>query len=916
VRAPRGRCAAGLVLAVLAPAAALAQTTEGLGGPRPGEQPAQIDASKLSKAPKQTKFVEADYPPEATAKGIEADVVLLLDINAQGKVDSASIAEPATPAGMGFDEAALVAAQQFEFEPAEVQGKPIAVQLSYRYKFRLKAKPAEPPAGAPGAAPGAPAAPARAPVANFTGFLRERGTRLPMPGVLVTVFREQPTEPGKQAEPSEQSKPGEQGKQEGYEATSDASGHFKFFDLGPGEWKVLVEAPGYYPFRTSETIAANEALDVSYFVERGSYNPFDVTVTATRPRKEVSRTVIGAKEIDKVPGTFGDPLAVVQNFAGVARLPFNGQIIVRGSAPEDTQVFVDGAGVPLIYHFGGLKSVIPVGMLEAIEFYPGNFSTTYGRATGGIIDVQIKKLKPPKIGGYADVSILDTSLYLEAPLGDKAAIAIAGRRSYIDFILDVAVPDDAPVNLVTAPRYYDYQVLANYRPTPANDLRAFFFGSNDLLRLLFENPADFDTTLMGSSASNSTNFYRGILTHRFVPSERFENTVRLSAGKDSFDIKFFQFIIDVDLTLVQLRDNMRVKIADWMTLVAGFDGGWSTSDFLVQLPLPPKEGQPMGNENFSQVRRSQGTEDFFYPAGYVELELRPLPGLLLIPGLRVDYLANVAQTIAQPRVTGRWELVPGFTAKGGAGLYTQEPDPFQGEMDDVFGNPWLSMEKAQHYSVGVEWKPREHLTFDVTGFYKRLHQLISSTDDVVTIDGQTRPLVYDNKGRGRVYGMEVVARHEFANNFTGWVAYTLSRALRTDSGKTEERLFDYDQTHILTLVGSYRLPRNWMVGSRFRLVSGNPYTPVVNAVNNLDTDRYDPVFGKVNSRRNGAFHQLDLRVDKMWVYKDWMLSAYVDIQNVYNRANPEGRQYNFNFRQSKAQQGLPLLIIPGIRGEF
>ena len=32
--------------------------------------------------------------------------------------------------------------------------------------------------------------------------------------------------------------------------------------------------------------------------------------------------------------------------------------------------------------------------------------------------------------------------------------------------------------------------------------------------------------------------------------------------------------------------------------------------------------------------------------------------------------------------------------------------------------------------------------------------------------------------------MELVARHEFANNFTGWVAYTLSRALRTDSGET------------------------------------------------------------------------------------------------------------------------------------
>ena len=333
--------------------------TRGWASPSANEQ--QIEAQKLSKVPKQTKFVEAEYPKEAAEKGIEAETVLLLDINAQGKVDSVGVAEPATPPGMGFDEAAMVAAQEFEFEPAELDGKPIAVQLSYRYKFKLKPKAAGGARGARTArpAPGAtaPAAPAREPVVNFTGLLRERGTRLPMPGVLVTVFRE------------------EEGEPKGFEATTDAEGRFQFFDLAPGEWKVLVEAPGYYPFRTTETIAQQRSGWTSPTTSSAAtYNPFDVTVTATRPRKEVSRTVLSAKEIDKVPGAAGDPLAVIQNFAGVARAPFAGQIIVRGSAPEDTQVFVDGATVPLIYHFGGLRSVIPVGMLDSIEFYPGNFS--------------------------------------------------------------------------------------------------------------------------------------------------------------------------------------------------------------------------------------------------------------------------------------------------------------------------------------------------------------------------------------------------------------------------------------------------------------------------------------------------------------------------------------------------------------
>ena len=173
-----------------------------------------------------------------------------------------------------------------------------------------------------------------------------------------------------------------------------------------------------------------------------------------------------------MPGTFGDPLAVIQNFAGVARPPpLSGLIIIRGSSPQDSQIFADGAEIPLIYHFGGLRTVLPVGVIDALDFYPGNFSSMYGRATGGVIDVRIKKLQPKKVGGYVDVNLFDAGGYLEVPLGDKGGVAIAARRSYIDALLKATVPSDAPVNLITAPRYYDYQLLGNYRPTPAHDFR-------------------------------------------------------------------------------------------------------------------------------------------------------------------------------------------------------------------------------------------------------------------------------------------------------------------------------------------------------------------------------------------------------------------------------------------------------------
>jgi len=298
--------------------------------------------------------------------------------------------------------------------------------------------------------------------------------------------------------------------------------------------------------------------------------------------------------------------------------------------------------------------------------------------------------------------------------------------------------------------------------------------------------------------------------------------------------------------------------------------------------------------------------NYISPAGFVEAELKPNPSLLLLGGLRVDYFQRVQQTIPQPRLTARWQFAPRFTAKGGVGLFVEEPT-FD-ETDVGFGTPSLKSERAWHYSAGVEWKPRDFLTLDVTGFYKSLSNLVSASP----IQG----VRYDNNGSGNVRGAEVVIRHEFNRNFAGWLAYTLSRSVRTDSGQTEERLFDFDQTHILTVIGTYLLPRNWQIGGRFRLVSGNPITPIIGGVFNASADRYDPIYGAVNSGRNPMFNQLDVRVDKKWIYKVWTLGLYLDIQNIYNEANAEGLTYNYNFRKSARQTGLPIFTILGIRAEF
>src|SRR6185295_18623854 len=97
------------------------------------------------------------------------------------------------------------------------------------------------------------------------------------------------------------------------------------------------------------------------------------------------------EEITKIPGTNGDALRSVHDLPGVARPPgLDGALIVRGSSPRDSDVFIDGTEVPLVYHFGGLSSVVPSETLDRIDFYPGNFGPEFGRISGGVVDVGMK----------------------------------------------------------------------------------------------------------------------------------------------------------------------------------------------------------------------------------------------------------------------------------------------------------------------------------------------------------------------------------------------------------------------------------------------------------------------------------------------------------------------------------------------
>lgn len=84
--------------------------------------------------PRRLRRVEPTYPDELRALGVEADVMVQVELTDRGEVKAARILRPAAQGA--FNQAALAAAWQERFAPAARDGVPIEYTLSFTYRFR------------------------------------------------------------------------------------------------------------------------------------------------------------------------------------------------------------------------------------------------------------------------------------------------------------------------------------------------------------------------------------------------------------------------------------------------------------------------------------------------------------------------------------------------------------------------------------------------------------------------------------------------------------------------------------------------------------------------------------------------------------------------------------------------------------
>lgn len=693
---------------------------------------------------------------------------------------------------------------------------------------------------------------------------------------------------------------------------SDADGNFRFTEVKPGYIELRASSVGYKTYISDPILVTNaKKIYLDIVIEETQVKLEEVTIQASPFRKKdespLSLRRITIDEIERNPGSNRDISRVIQSFPGVAPTPASrNDVIVRGGGSSENRFYLDGVEIPNLNHFatqgasGGSVSIVNIDFIREVNFYSGAFPANRGNALSSVIEFNQVDGNKEKLKFRGSIGASDLALTFDGPLGKKTSFMVSARHSYLQFLF-------AALGLPFLPTYDDFQFKIRSRLDKHNEITWIGLGAIDHSRLNLEaNKTEEQRYILGylpdyeqwnytvgmvykhfrDNGYDTWVLSRNHLTNR---SNKFRNNVAADSMKildyNSYEIenKFryeynlrtpggFKFNAGLSFEYAQYYNSTQRK------LLGGAMLNYKTSIDLIKYGF------------FGQI-----TRDFMNERLTISLGVRA-DGNDFSPAMR-----NPFEQFS-PRLSVSYAMFPKWSLVSNIGRYYQLP-PYTllGFKDNsgllVNRQHKVTYISSDHLVAGVEFYPDANSKLSVEGFYKFYRDYPVSVNDSVSISSKGADFgsfgdeeVLSN-GKGRAYGMEVLYQTKNFNGFNFIVSYTLFRSEALNTAGTYIPTA-WDNRHILNITGLRSFKRNWDIGFKWRWVGGTPYTPwdleKSSLVSSWDAQsRAYPDYSRYNELRLRPFHQLDVRIDKSYYYKNWTLRFYIDIQNLYNFKSEE-----------------------------
>ncbi|HEY0742774.1 MAG TPA: TonB-dependent receptor [Chryseosolibacter sp.] len=597
------------------------------------------------------------------------------------------------------------------------------------------------------------------------------------------------------------------------------------------------------------------------------------------------------KDLNAIPALMGeaDLIKTLQLLPGTLRgVEGSSDLFVRGGAADQNLVLLDGAPIYNTSHLFGFLSVFNPDVLDHVEAINGGFPAEFGGRLSSILNVHTVEDVPNRTHVSGDIGLISSRLFINQPIKqDKAAIWVAGRRTYIDKVVR-AIGEELPYF------FYDINAKVLLKPSSVDDVQISYYGGEDILDIFRDANNDGDgflTSYQSGNSSQSVNWQ-----HRFINDWR----VDAVALRTKYDYRINNAFGENKLAALSDIEDYGGKLA--VSNDSLQNGSVSYGLEWTRHAISPSIINSEGTiaellESSASVGRLANEIAFFGQREWsINPKLRVNAGIRTSMGIvdRRNYI------FPEPRVSFRYALSENQAVKFNYSRMVQYMHRISNSAVSAPTDIWYtitdSIRPQTSHQFSAAWQrfiPKEKLYFSLEAYYKSMHNLIGfeeGTNLFFNTDFASKLV----QGRGRAYGLEWLIRKD-QGKLTGWLSYTLSWSWRQFDELNRGEWFRarYDRRHNGAIVMQYTLGKRWAASAVWEFISGARFTPVIGQYTLLapTLTGFDliPVYSELNAVKLADSHRLDLGI-KFFSKpnKKFQWHWFAGVYNAYNRASPVG----------------------------
>lgn len=730
---------------------------------------------------------------------------------------------------------------------------------------------------------------------------------------------------------------------------------FYSLSIPKGKYTITVSYLGYA--NSEKEIELNKNQKLNFEIKESTTSLGEVIVTGEESEKsnisipQMSVVKLKSATIKQIPVVLGE-IDIIKSLQILPGVTNNGEgssgFNVRGGAVDQNLVLLDEAIIYNSSHLLGFFSVFNADAIKDIKLYKGGIPAKFGGRVSSVLDIRQKDGNQKHFSAKGGIGIISSRLALEGPmLKNKGSFLVAGRTSYAHLFLKLSSNENSA-------SFYDLNLKTHYDINRNNKLYlSGYFGR--------------DNFSIANAFENSYGNLSGNLRWNHIFSNKLFSNLSFIYSKYDYQLglKFIEFDWISDIKNYNLKYDFKYYANDKIKLDFGLSG--------ILYKFNPGEIKPTTESSAINYKRLE-QKKAFESAVYINAEHKLNSKLSFQYGLRYSqfvrlggqHLANYKndlpvyyntdlkiyqrnQAISSPYYSNNkkissfdnWEPRLGILYKTNKTSSIKAAYSKTSQYIHLLSNTsnvtpldvwtpsgkYVKPQLSDQYSIGFFKDFKNNIySFEVETYYKTIDNRIDYIDgsDLIGNDHIETEIL---SGKLRAYGLEFLLRKN-KGRFTGWLAYTLSKAEQKTSGGTSGGpginngkwyKASHDRTHDISLTGAYKLNSKLSLSANFIFQTGRPVT--------YPNGQYQyeglsiASYSLRNSNRLPAYHRVDLAL----TYKPnrkpqnrWKGEWVFGIYNLYNRYNAASITFGQNTETgiNEATRTSIFGIVPSVSYNF